>query len=250
MTRPYGWKKQKEDVRDLKFGISAHAGTLLPALVDLRIGMPPVYDQGQTSSCTANAIAGELDYAEGKAGLVNMVPSRLFIYYNERLLEGSTGTDDGGEIRDGIKGCNRWGYPNEALWDFDASKITVKPDAASYAAAASNKIHFYAGLNGNNIYALKTCLAHGWPFIFGFYVFSEFEGDQIAQDGLLPMPKPGEQPIGGHAVIAVGYDDSKQLVTIRNSWGKDWGDKGYFYMPYAYITDDNLCEDFWMIRLK
>jgi C1A family cysteine protease len=101
----------------------------------------------------------------------------------------------------------------------------------------------------NTLPQLKGCLASGSPVVFGFSVYESFESAAVAKTGTMPMPKPSEKQLGGHAVLAVGYDDAQERVIIRNSWGTGWGKKGCFTMPYAYITDDNLCDDFWTIRL-
>jgi C1A family cysteine protease len=96
---------------------------------------------------------------------------------------------------------------------------------------------------------MKACLASGYPFIFGFTVYDSFESDAVAKTGIVPMPSKTELVLGGHAVMAVGYDDSKKWFIVRNSWGEDWGDKGYFYIPYDYLTNKNLASDFWTIKL-
>jgi C1A family cysteine protease len=95
---------------------------------------------------------------------------------------------------------------------------------------------------------MKGCLASGYPFVFGFSVYESFESQEVKQTGRVPMPSPNEQLLGGHAVLAVGYDDSQRRFIVRNSWGKDWGMQGYFTIPYAYLLDDNLADDFWTIR--
>jgi C1A family cysteine protease len=102
-------------------------------------------------------------------------------------------------------------------------------------------------LNNANLIQLQSCLAEGYPFVFGFTVFESFQA--ITKNGMMPMPKPKEQRLGGHAVMAVGYDDAKKMFIVRNSWTKNWGDQGYFYMPYSYISDTNRADDFWTIRL-
>jgi C1A family cysteine protease len=96
---------------------------------------------------------------------------------------------------------------------------------------------------------MKGCLASGYPFVFGFTVYKSFEDDAVAQSGHAPMPAAGEQVLGGHAVSAVGYDDAQQWFICRNSWGTGWGMQGYFTLPYAYLTQASLSDDFWTIRL-
>jgi C1A family cysteine protease len=95
---------------------------------------------------------------------------------------------------------------------------------------------------------MRQCLAEGYPFVFGFSVYEAFESEDVARTGKLNLPKRGEKQLGGHAVMAVGYDDSTKRALVRNSWGRNWGTKGYFTMPYDYISDDNLADDFWTIR--
>jgi C1A family cysteine protease len=96
---------------------------------------------------------------------------------------------------------------------------------------------------------LKGCLASGYPIVFGFTVYESFESDAVAKTGQVPLPKPSEKVLGGHAVLAVGYDETQQRFIVRNSWGKNWGLQGYFTMPYSYLTDNNLADDFWTIRV-
>ena len=96
---------------------------------------------------------------------------------------------------------------------------------------------------------MKACLASGYPFVFGFTVYESFEGDAVAKSGMVPMPADSETEVGGHAVMAVGYNDSIERFLVRNSWGPDWGVGGYFTIPYGYLTDSDLADDFWVIRL-
>ncbi len=250
MSRPnawYGWRPDKPDIRDIRFKVER--AVILPPAIDLRGSFPPCYDQGQLGSCTANAIAGCLEFDQLKQSEKNSAtPSRLFIYYNERVMEGTISEDAGAEIRDGIKSVNDLGAPAEKLWPYKPAKFTKKPTQAAYRSAKAHQTVSYARLDGTSIVSLKSCLALGFPFAFGFTCYDYFEGDQIAKDGILKLPAPGEQVVGGHAVVGVGYDDATQMILVRNSWAADWGDKGYFYMPYAYITNKDLADDFWVIR--
>jgi len=249
MSKPnawYGWKPDLPDKRDLLYSVDE--AVALPPSVDLRPLCPPVYDQGELGSCTANAIAGVLQFDQLKQKEVKAAtPSRLFIYYNERVMEGSVSEDAGAEIRDGIKSVKQLGAPRETLWKYVVSKFANKPTKKAYTDAMSHQSILYKRINHTKIHNIKSCLAKGFPFVFGFTVYDYFESNQMAKDGLLRMPGPDEQVVGGHAVMAVGYDDSTNMVLVRNSWAADWGMAGYFGMPYDYITDPNLADDFWVI---
>ena len=244
----YGWRRDLPDQRDRFYEAPLHLLQALPASVDLRAQCPPVYDQGNLGSCTANAIAGLIEFDERKAGMPNpWTPSRLFIYYNERDLEGTTTTDSGAAIRDGIKVAVSQGVCPESLWPYDITQFATKPTPACYAVAAHDRISAYLRIP-QNLLTLKTRLADGFPFAFGFTVYSSMETPEVARTGIIPLPQPPAGVVGGHAICAVGYEDSQNMVIIRNSWGTGWGDAGYGYMPYAYINDAGLAADFWTLR--
>jgi len=207
-----------------------------------------VYDQGQLGSCTANAIAAALEFDQMKEKQQVFMPSRLFIYYNERVMEGTVNEDSGAQIRDGIKSVAQQGDCPETLWPYDITKFAVKPPAQCYQQALKFKALQYQRLS-QILNQLKGCLASGYPFVFGFTVYSSFESQQVAQTGHAPMPSPPEASVGGHAVMAVGYDDSQNWFIVRNSWGVGWGMQGYFTLPYAYLLEQNLANDFWTIRI-
>jgi C1A family cysteine protease len=248
LVHHFGWLPDLPDQRDFMYAAPMAVLKALPPSVDLRKGCPPVYNQLNLGSCTANALAGAFEFNLIKEGKKDFTPARLFIYYNERVLENTVNSDNGAFIRDGIKTMNKQGVCSESIWPYDVAKFAVKPPQACYANAKTNEIKSYQRLI-NTIAQLKGCLADGFPFVFGFTVYESFESATVAKTGKMPMPKPNEQVLGGHAVVAVGYNDKTQTIIVRNSWDKTWGDKGYFYMPYAYITDSNLCDDFWTIRL-
>lgn len=248
----YGWIPDIPDHRDQVYAAPlAHLQTL-PAHVDLRPQCPKeLYDQGQLGSCTANAIAAaiELDLKKQHAAAV-FTPSRLFIYYNERAIEHTVGTDSGAQIRDGVKSVSKLGAPPETAWpysDKNPGPYQEKPPAAVYTAAEKYKVTTYQRV-ARSLPQMKGCLASGYPFVFGFTVYSSFESSEVAKTGDAPMPGTGEEVLGGHAVLAVGYDDKAQRFTVRNSWGPHWGKHGYFTLPYAYLLDSDLSDDFWTIR--
>jgi len=245
----YGWVPDLPDARDHMYAAPVEMLATLPAKVDLRPHCPPVYDQGQLGSCTGNAIAGAVQFEREKQKLKpDLVPSRLFIYYGERVIEGTVGTDSGAQIRDGIKVVAKQGVPPETDWPYDIAKFAQKPPPKAFADALHDRAVSYSRLS-QSLSQMKGCLASGYPFVLGFTVYDSFESQQVAKTGVVPMPASGESVLGGHAVMAVGYDDGQQRFIVRNSWGPGWGMQGYFTMPYAYLTERNLSSDFWTIRL-
>ena len=245
----YGWIPDLPDARDHLYAAPAPVMAALPPKADLRPQCPPVYDQGQLGSCTANAISAAIQFDRMKQNLrPDFVPSRLFIYYNERVIEGTVSSDSGAQIRDGIKTVAKQGTCPEPDWPYDISKFAVSPPKPDYTEALKNRAVGYSRLV-QNLNLLKSCLASGYPFVFGFTVYESFESQAVAQSGMVPMPSASEKTVGGHAVLAVGYDDVPQRFIVRNSWGTGWGISGYFMMPYAYIIDLNLADDLWTIRL-
>jgi C1A family cysteine protease len=246
-TRRYGWVPDLPDRRDHMYTLR-NLGQQLPARVDLHGQCPPVYDQGNLGSCTANALAGALDFERKRQEMPFMNPSRLFIYYNERVIEDTVTQDSGATLRDGMKAVATQGACGETLWPYVVSRFATKPTAACYTDGAQHTALQYSRMP-QDVTHLKTCLASGFPFVFGFTVYDSFESDAVAQTGKVPMPAPDEQVLGGHAVLAVGYSDASQRFLARNSWGPDWGIDGYFTIPYAYVTDPNLADDLWTIRL-
>ncbi len=242
----YGWVPDLPDQRDLLYGALRKAPPALPASTDLRKHCSPVENQGNLGSCTGNSLAGAVEFLERKDGVAFQNVSRLFIYYNERVIEHTVSQDAGAMIRDGIKSLVKQGVCAEAQWPYVVGKFTVKPSATCYKAALTHTVTAYARLS--TLQDMRTCLADGYPFVFGFTVYESFESSQVAKTGVVPMPKPREKVLGGHAVMAVGYDDGQKRFLVRNSWGTGWGMNGYFTIPYDYVDDRNLADDFWTIR--
>ena len=270
VERRYGWKKGDKYTKHCKMLLPIENYHSNIKLVDLRDKCPDVYDQGNLGSCTANSLAfcyhyDELLNKESNRTVVDnedtnkitvqltpnetsvFVPSRLFIYYNERDLEGTVSKDAGAEIHDGIQVMNTLGVCPETDWVYDISKFADKPDEKCYTEALNHKTILYNALD-QNLDQLKACLISGFPVAFGFVVYQSFESDYVKQTGQVPMPEPGEKVLGGHAVALVGFDDKNKEFIVRNSWGSDWGDRGYFYMPYDYVLNQELSSDFWTIK--
>ena len=243
-NRNYGWKRDLHDCRDHVHNFTAN----FDSVVDLSPNGPKeIYDQGHLGSCTANAIAYAYEYDEYKQNEDNkFTPSRLFIYYNEREIEGNINTDSGAEIRDGIKTINKIGVCPETLWPYDISQFTIKPKYECYELAKHHRSVQYKRVLPT-LDQLKSGLSNGYPIVFGFIVYESFESEETAKTGIVKMPEQGENILGGHAVTLVGYDDTKGTFKVRNSWSGKWGDNGYCYFPYDYITDSNLCSDFWTV---
>ncbi len=246
----YGWKPDLPDLRDHIYK-PAVIKPKLPSIVDMRSLCPPIYDQGNLGSCVANATAGAFEFERMRQHLSAWIPSRLFIYYNGRVLEKTTSYDSGLYVRDGIKTIAQTGACIESVWPYDVTKFKLKPTQSCYDAAKLNEATTYQRITDyTTISTLKQCLFDGYPFIMGFTVYSSFESSTVASTGMMPMPNfRTEQVLGGHSVMCVGYNDSLGKFIMRNSWGTGWGDHGYFYMPYAYMTNSSLCDDFWTIRL-
>lgn len=244
----YGWVRDLPDARDFQYTAPlARYPHGLPKSVDLRSECPPVYDQGQLGSCTGNGIAGAIEFDQRKLGRKTFTPSRLFIYYNERVIEGTVNQDSGAQIRDGIKSVATLGAPPETDWPYNINAFTDKPPASAYADAKLDLVTTYSRVT-QNLTQMQGCLAEGFPFVLGFTVYESFESQAVAESGIVPMPTTGEKIVGGHCVVAVGYDDTKRAFIIRNSWGTGWGLQGYCYMPYEYLIASNLASDFWTIR--
>ena len=243
--RIYGWKPDHPDYRDLYF--QARFGfEQLPQSVDLRDQCSPVEDQKALASCTANALVGAMEFLHLKKGYPPVDLSRLFIYYNERALHGQTAHDWGATLRDGVKTLVKRGVCEEGLWPYDVKRFAEKPPQVCYQKAKFRQLESYHRVVSLN--DMRSCLAEGYPFVFGFSVYESFESDKVATTGVVPMPKKSEAYLGGHAVMAVGYDDRLKCFIVRNSWGSKWGQKGYCLMSYSYLDNDDLATDLWTLR--
>jgi C1A family cysteine protease len=240
----FGWIPDHPDARDLQFEPRAK----IAASVDLRTTgfMPAPYDQGNLGSCTANGSAGMFEYLLAKEGLPAWTPSRLFIYYYERVIEGSVDQDSGALVRDALKVLSKYGTPPETDWPYNISKFTDQPPPIAVADAKRNLVMQYKSVSSQT--GIKSALSAGTPVVFGFTVYDSFM--DIGADGIMPIPKKTESVQGGHCVLAVGYKEVNNTIhyICRNSWGTSWGDGGYFYMPHQCITA-KYASDFWVAEL-
>lgn len=267
-----GWIKQNKDPRDFKL---SHP-LLDPAAVLKEIDlcdtghMPPVYDQGQLGSCTWNALAAAIQYLCLKTNYpFKFTPSRLYGYYNTRVIEGSVFFDNGAMLRDCMKAFNDQGVCPEAegdgttpnwLWPYSDGmiKFRLQPPHQCYQDAKLHGALRYEAVPQTEE-GIDTCLANGLPVVFGIEVFESFESDVAVKTGVIPMPDQNkEQLLGGHALLIVGKKpfekvpggtDPRGYYKFRNSWSEAYGDKGYGYLPVSYVLDSNLSSDFWCLEL-
>ncbi len=245
MKRKYGLIADTKDERDFFF--AAKQAIDLPEKVDLRPFCPPVQEQLSIGSCTAVAIGNSYKFLLMKENLPLFSPSRLFIYYNEREIVGTTNQDSGALIRDGFKSVAKQGVCDEILWEYDISKFSLQPPQICYLEALEHRAIEYQRVN-QTLNHLKSCLAEGFPIVGGFMMHESFESKEVAKTGVLNLPKSDEQKLGGHAVLIVGYDTDSARFIVMNSWGNSWGQNGYFTIPFEYLTDSSLATDFWTIR--
>ena len=252
-----GWKKEPVDHRDQHLGLMGVS--VLPPKHDALAIMPPVNDQGGIGSCVANGSSEAFEATEPVAVQPRRTYARLYIYYYGRKLEGIPSTEDSGMyIRDGVKILATKGACLESTWPYsDDARFSLQPPAAADVEAAQHKALMYyrcADSNGHgSVPVMKASIAQGFPVVFGFNVPQNFESDECAKTGILHYPTSKEGFIGGHCVVAVGYDDTMVIDGVagaflcRNSWGEGWGLKGNFWMPYKFITA-GLADDPWTIR--
>lgn len=248
----YGWRPDTPDFRDHTYKVTRLA-PLQSVNLQNTTKLPPIMDQGPLGSCTGNAISYALSFNAlnkhtQKRGQCKLPFSRLFIYYNERLIEGTVNEDAGAEIRDGLKSVAQVGCCSETVWKYNIDKFCKKPTKTAYKSALKYRAISYERLDNTNKVVLVNCLLEGFPFVFGFSVYNSFESPEVSNTGVVNMPTNDDSLLGGHAVTCVGYDMDSDRFIIANSWGTDWGQKGFFTIPADYLINDNLAADFWTIK--
>lgn len=246
----YGCNPDLVDERDRLF-VPRQGISDIWAPIDLRIHCPPVMDQGSLGSCTAHGVTGvaryyiiQHMYADPQHGIYDFPMSRLQLYWWSRFVEGNVEYDSGAQIRDAIKVLAKHGVGHEDSWPYEISWFKIKPpkeleeDAMQYKALAYHRVDVRAS-------EVKSALNAGHPVVIGVSVYESFEGPEVARNGIVPMPAPSEQLMGGHCMYVVGFKDGRFIV--RNSWGTDWGDKGDCYLLPAYL--ERYGADFWVIDM-
>lgn len=248
----YGWRPDMPDHRDHRLYFGPNVDSYPPQDFLPVEWLPPIRDQGNQGSCTGHGVRSLGQYMRKKEGQVDIELSPRFIYYNARVVEHTVKEDAGAEIRDCIKQVAHLGFASEKDCPYDWRNWTKRPSNRSFVDARQDMAIEYARPD-QSLLSLKSLIAENFGFVFGFAVYENFESRQVEDSGIMNMPQG--YLLGGHAVWAVGYDDSKRAFLIGNSWGTDWGashpnggSRGYFWMPYDYITNNDLCDDFWVIR--
>lgn len=248
------YKFQTPDARDYKYTAnvppplktdptSLKTGTT-PTLVSLRNNMPPILNQGQLGSCVSNAVALYLKYLNK-----TLTASRLYIYFNGRAISNFILEQDTGlYVRDGCKSIARYGACQETVWPYTISQFATLPPLNAYKSTFALQNFTYLSV-AQNLNSLQSAINQGYPIIFGFLVYYSFMTQTVANTGMVPMPNVNTEVLeGGHCCLIVGYDNSRSVFICANSWGTGWGDRGYFYIPYAYILNVSLASDFWIMK--
>ena len=258
--RKYNLLKDTHDPRDRRYLAPMRVRAApLPPSVDLSSGMPPPVDQKSWGTCFANAAASAVQYLRRReaanrcadVGPLYDYPSRLFIAWNACSLEdGDVVTEADGivSLRDVINPLTNEGYLAEIRWPYSSQCLDVRPTEECFLEAAKHVVISYERVD-NNIDALKEALASGRPVIMGMRVYEQMESSQCARDGMVDTPGWWSRQfrcLGGHAVLAAGYNDTAKRVKVLNSWGEKWGDSGYFYLGYDYF-EAGLTSDMWVL---
>ena len=248
----FGWVRDLPDIRDKKLSFKRHNYVQIKSKVDLRPQFCKIYEQGNINSAVALSIGSVLNFDANEQNMGSFDPSVLFIYFNERNLSSfeNYNIDYGSSIRNTLKTINKIGVCSNNYWPYDINYFKTQPYKKCYEEAKEYSNIKYKRLNNGSLRDLKTCLSMGRPFVFGFSVYESFKNPLIWNPKIdsMPIPNPNkERLIGGHVCVAVGYSDKRKSFIIRNSWGKDWGLDGHFFMPYKFIVS-NQCDDFWTFQ--
>lgn len=249
------------DVRDygVTFSTPSFIGKLLkassapipPPMVDMRPQCPPIENQGLIGSCSAFATCVCHEIKQAQAKKLPIILSKLFTYYHARKAINKQDEDSGSHLRDNVKSLGTLGSPPQSAYPYDTKRWKDEPALTLHELARPNRINLYARVQQVQA-QLEACLADGNPIICGLMLYQSFYNrGGVARTGLITIPNIKNEAFrGGHAVAIVGYDQRRKLYLMRNSWGTGWGQKGYAWIPYAYVHDKRLCFDLWMIKSK
>lgn len=235
------------DARDHKIMFSTNRSGRMPPTINLSSLCPPVYDQGDIGSCTANSASTMFSYICKKNQGVDVLPSRLFLYYNTRVIENNVNTDSGATLRNTMRSLRSSGICKETSWAYQDSLLFQQPTTDCYTEALNYQALSYASVN-INLTSMKNALQSGFIFVIGILVFSSFMSLSVANTGIVPPPNTRRESfLGGHAICITGYSDHRQAFSFRNSWGTDWGIQGNGWIPYSYLANRNLAFDAWTL---
>lgn len=244
----FGFNAQKESSKDY---IYSYETKQLPAKIDISnyFSLKEPFNQSNLSSCTANAASAALIMIQTRNKQNVIIPARLLIYYLTRQRENTIEVDSGANLRDVFDVINNFGFIDEKEYPYEIEKFKEAPSLDTLRLAQLNNIQYHL-IKDKNLQAVKHCLASGKPIVFGFWVYDNFFAEEFKRnDWTLSYPSAYDSFNGGHAVVAVGYDDEKQRIKVLNSWGKDWGKNGYFYMDYKMFFS-NKTIDLWTVDFK
>lgn len=212
---------------------------------------PSTKNQGSLGTCSAACTVSMYEFLMARLGRRHWRGSMLYQYYNTRLLMGTVDVDSGGFLRSAMKAMAKYGVCREELWQYDTNRFRDEPSSEAYEDGKRFQALTYYRLQTGNLEEMKACIAESYPFVFGFSTFESFQSPEVAKTGRIPMPKADEAFCNGHAVLGIGYDDRSRNFLILNSYGDGWGAPafpGFFTIPYDYIGNPDLADDFWTLR--
>lgn len=250
-----GWTPDKNDPRDYTFSLKSMQAPQSVYLAH-KYRFPLPYDQGNLGSCTAQAVAFLMHFNLLNSNFLTQRtgpwrPSRLFIYYYERELEGTLNIDAGAQLRSGIKVLADKGAPTEDLWTYDIPKFATQPSQKAIDYALQFQAVRYERIDNRNKTVLVNALMAGFPICFGMYIYYSFFSPEVEHTGIVPLPDfDKEFIVGGHAMVIVGYRAEDDSFIVRNSWGSNWGQGGYCRIPAVYLTNPTVAMDFWVVYLQ
>ena len=238
------YKFQQPDTRDFKVQLTAtnlKASNTVTSF-SIQTNVKTVYDQGQLGSCVSNAFAGYINMCTTNRVFI----SRLLHYYCGRAIQGTSSIDDTGlDIRQAAKIIQQYGACAETMWPYIISQFSVLPPISAFRNSLFFQKYTYSFINQDITTLTSFLYTQKLPILFGFRVYSSFMTGAVASTGVVPMPNVAHETLeGGHCVVMVGFNNTTSRFTCVNSWGASWGNKGFFTIPYAYVSNPALASDF------